>query len=208
MSGEDNPEVSGTLEPSHVSSHVPSNVQNGEASQSSPSRDTTTKRSTDNLLCNQQSDSPQLAAANSRNSSRTTRAPQRFPKRGSRIKRQTSVQIEDCHSGTEIRMNLYNDDVFREEEEKKPLLQRLFCKCCENKKETKQLRRTNSAIEDDPYPLKRQLMRGCFTFLCTMLAMIAVVVSYSMIVNLVESMNNPVRSIHYKQVKEYDAPGK
>ncbi len=41
-----------------------------------------------------------------------------------------------------------------------------------------------------------------------LLALVAVVVTYSMITDLIHAMNHPVRSIRYKKVKEHEAPGK
>ncbi|XP_074645017.1 proton-activated chloride channel-like [Tubulanus polymorphus] len=54
---------------------------------------------------------------------------------------------------------------------------------------------------------RRQFIGTCFTFIYIILAIIAVVFTYSLIYDLVKAMNHPVRSIHYRQVKEYEAPG-
>ena len=57
-------------------------------------------------------------------------------------------------------------------------------------------------------PRRKQCMRACFNFLYVLLAIIAIVVTYSMIQDLVTAMKNPVRSIHYKRMQTYNAPGK
>ena len=45
---------------------------------------------------------------------------------------------------------------------------------------------------------------GCYL----LIAIIAIVVTYSMIANLVHSLQHPVRSIKYNKVEQHDAPGK
>ncbi|CAH1783881.1 unnamed protein product [Owenia fusiformis] len=59
----------------------------------------------------------------------------------------------------------------------------------------------------DREPVRKQLCRACSTFTYILLAIIAIVVTYSMIANLISSLNNPVRSIQFQQVKHYEAPG-
>ena len=61
-------------------------------------------------------------------------------------------------------------------------------------------------IQDDPF--RKRCLRAFLNFIYVLLAIIAVVVTYSMIQDLITAMNNPVRSIHYLKVKNYDAPGK
>lgn len=61
-------------------------------------------------------------------------------------------------------------------------------------------------IEDDPF--RKRCLRAFLNFIYVLLALIAAVVTYSMIQDLITAMNNPVRSIHYLKVKDYDAPGK
>ena len=61
-------------------------------------------------------------------------------------------------------------------------------------------------IEDDPF--RKRCLRAFLNFVYVMLAFIAVIVTYSMIQDLITAMNNPVRSIHYKKLKDYEAPGK
>ena len=56
-------------------------------------------------------------------------------------------------------------------------------------------------------PLRKRIIRACFTLLYFLLATVAVVVTYSMVSELVHSMNNPVRSIHYQKNDIYEAPG-
>ncbi|XP_064632728.1 proton-activated chloride channel-like isoform X2 [Lineus longissimus] len=54
---------------------------------------------------------------------------------------------------------------------------------------------------------RQQCIRTFFTFIYILLAVVAVVFTYALIYDLVNSMNNPVRSIHYSAVERYDAPG-
>ena len=62
-------------------------------------------------------------------------------------------------------------------------------------------------VEVEEEPFRKRCSRACFTFIYILLATVAVVVTYSMIQDLINSMNNPVRSIHYRKVTDYDAPG-
>jgi hypothetical protein len=55
---------------------------------------------------------------------------------------------------------------------------------------------------------RQQCIQTFFTFIYILLAGVAVVFTYALIYDLVNSMNNPVRSIHYSAVQQYDAPGK
>ena len=77
-------------------------------------------------------------------------------------------------------------------------------KCCK-KEEPQDPLELQFQLRDDPF--RKKCSRACLTFVYVLLAIIAVVVTYSMIADLVKSMNNPVRSIHYHKVKEYDPPG-
>ena len=61
-------------------------------------------------------------------------------------------------------------------------------------------------MEDDPF--RKRCLRAFLNFVYVLLAFIAVIVTYSMIQDLITAMNNPVRSIHYKKLKDYEAPGK
>ena len=56
-------------------------------------------------------------------------------------------------------------------------------------------------------PLRKRILRPCLTLIYFLLVAIAVVVTYSMVTELVYSLNNPVRSIHYVRNDFYDAPG-
>ena len=56
-------------------------------------------------------------------------------------------------------------------------------------------------------PLRKRILRACLTLIYFLLASIAVIVTYSMVSELIHAMNNPVRSIHYKKSGTYDAPG-
>ena len=59
--------------------------------------------------------------------------------------------------------------------------------------------------DDDIY---RKICIGTlFAFIHLMLAIIAVFATYSMIKDLITSMKNPVRSVHYHSVDDYVAPG-
>ena len=60
--------------------------------------------------------------------------------------------------------------------------------------------------EDDPF--RKRCLRAFLTVAYILLALVAAVVTYSMVQDLITSMRNPVRSIHYKKVEHYDAPGK
>ena len=75
-----------------------------------------------------------------------------------------------------------------------------WSKCCEQKVDD------DVEIEDEPF--RKKCSRACFTFVYIALAAIAVFVTYSMIQDLVISMQYPVRSIQYTQVTEYEAPGR
>ncbi len=63
-------------------------------------------------------------------------------------------------------------------------------------------------VKVEKEPLKKRLLRPLFTSVYILLALVAVVVTYSMVQDLINSMQNPVRSIHYHKVKNYTAPGK
>ena len=56
-------------------------------------------------------------------------------------------------------------------------------------------------------PLRKRAQRACFTFIYIILATVAVLATYSMVNDLVVSVRNPVRSVHYKVTDEYRAPG-
>ena len=60
--------------------------------------------------------------------------------------------------------------------------------------------------EDDPF--RKRCLRVSFNFVYVLLVLVAAVVTYSMIQDLITSMRNPVRSILHKKVEHYDAPGK
>ncbi|KAI0220511.1 hypothetical protein LSAT2_028005, partial [Lamellibrachia satsuma] len=46
-----------------------------------------------------------------------------------------------------------------------------------------------------------------FAFIHLLLALLAVFATYSMVKDLITSMKNPVRSVHYRKVTDYEAPG-
>lgn len=81
---------------------------------------------------------------------------------------------------------------------------RWLCRVCLRKKQTPR-------AEDDIYfeedPFKKRCMRACLTFVYILLALIAGVVTYSMVQDLMTAMNHPVRSIHLRKVDTYEAPG-
>ena len=61
-------------------------------------------------------------------------------------------------------------------------------------------------VEDDP--LRKRCLRAFFNSVYVLLVLIAAVVTYSMIQDLITSMKNPVHSVHYNKVEDYNAPGK
>ena len=56
-------------------------------------------------------------------------------------------------------------------------------------------------------PLRKRLLRACLTLVYVMLVAVAVVVTYSMVRELVHSLRHPVRSINFKRNDYYEAPG-
>ena len=80
-----------------------------------------------------------------------------------------------------------------------------WSKCCEQKDKSDEEDDLDIPYEDEPF--RKRCSRACFTFVYILLATVAVVVTYSMIQDLINSMNNPVRSVHYKKVTDYEAPG-
>lgn len=89
------------------------------------------------------------------------------------------------------------------------------CNCCFPKCRKRRRRDQDDLTEDDIQeleglkdPPRKRCLRAFFNFLYILLAIIAIVVTYSMIQDLVTAMQNPVRSIHYKRVENYEAPGK
>ena len=80
----------------------------------------------------------------------------------------------------------------------------VWCSCCEER---------SYEDEDDldtlfePEPFRKRCCRMCLTVTYTCLAAVAVVFTYSMVQDLITSMKNPVRSIHYKKMLNYNAPG-
>ena len=64
----------------------------------------------------------------------------------------------------------------------------------------------DTLYEEEPF--RKRAQRACFTFVYIILAAVAVLATYSMVNDLVVSVRNPVRSVHYKVTNEYRAPGK
>ena len=60
---------------------------------------------------------------------------------------------------------------------------------------------------DEKWWFSKQCYYVGYASMYLLLALIATVVTYSMIANLVTAMNHPVRSVIFKQVEEHDAPG-
>ena len=56
-------------------------------------------------------------------------------------------------------------------------------------------------------PLSKRLFRACFTLVYVGLVAVAVIVTYSMVRELVHSLKHPVRSINFKKNDFYEAPG-
>ncbi|ELU13614.1 hypothetical protein CAPTEDRAFT_34671, partial [Capitella teleta] len=54
---------------------------------------------------------------------------------------------------------------------------------------------------------RKRCLRTLFNSVYVILVLIAAVVTYSMVSDLIHSMNNPVHSVHFDKVVEYDAPG-
>ena len=79
-----------------------------------------------------------------------------------------------------------------------------WCKCCEQKPPEDDF----GDIEFEDEPFRKRCSRACFTFIYIILATVAIVFTYSMVQDLINSMKNPVRSIHYNKVTDYDAPGR
>ena len=77
-----------------------------------------------------------------------------------------------------------------------------WSRCCQQKEKEDDF---DIPFEEEPF--RKRCFRACFTFVYVLLATVAVVVTYSMVQDLITSMNNPVRSIHYKKVTDYEAPG-
>lgn len=81
------------------------------------------------------------------------------------------------------------------------------CACLKRRRKT-----PSEADPDDIYfeqdPFRKRCTRVCLNLVYILLALFAAVFTYSLIADLVKSMNNPVRSIHYHRVEdEYEAPG-
>ena len=55
---------------------------------------------------------------------------------------------------------------------------------------------------------RQQCLNTFFTFIYILLAILAVVFTYSLVLDLLHSMKNPVRSLKYSHVQKYDPPGK
>ena len=60
-------------------------------------------------------------------------------------------------------------------------------------------------LEEDPF--RKRCLRAFLNGIYVLMVVIAAVVTYSMVQDLINSMDNPVRSIHFNKVEEYDAPG-
>ena len=90
------------------------------------------------------------------------------------------------------------------------------CRCCgcgRNDGSSGSLERTKSEgknlgymeADDDIY--RKMCIGTLFAFIHLLLALLAVFATYSMVKDLITSMKNPVRSVHYRKVTDYEAPG-
>jgi len=87
-----------------------------------------------------------------------------------------------------------------------------LCRCCRSK-DSDGLERTKSDVtyagyaeaDDDIY--RKMCIGTLFAVIHLLLALLAVFATYSMIKDLITSMKNPVRSVHYRKVENYEAQG-
>ena len=88
-----------------------------------------------------------------------------------------------------------------------------LCRCCRRGEHSEGLERTKSDVtyagyaeaDDDIY--RKMCIGTLFAVVHLLLALLAVFATYSMVKDLITSMKNPVRSVHYRKVENYEAPG-
>ena len=84
-----------------------------------------------------------------------------------------------------------------------------FFPCCPNRrKETPDSELTEEDLYLEQDPFRKRCLRAFFNSVYVLLVLIAAVVTYSMVQDLITSMRNPVHSVHFDKVEEYDAPGR